>query len=171
VQVGLIARQPSPCNTDDRITNDEHLTDCPTCTKRIVVGSFNQSKMKVEIELSEVEYLKSQLNESKKRNDELEAKLNELSESELKQKAVSLAYRLFDNYMGCVFTHLGFENWQRESVIIHDNLEHWIGKSWWNSERIKVEIGANVSNTFRKAFLSIGIIPKEEVEKKDDYEL
>ena len=88
-----------------------------------------------------------------------------MSESELKAKAVRLSYRLFDNYMATVFEHLGFGEWERGSVIVMDNLEHWIGKDWWNSDRIKVEIGANVTNTFKSAFLSIGIITKEEVEE------
>lgn len=125
--------------------------------------------MKIEIELSEVEALRSQLQNTKDEKRQLEEKLKELSETELKAKAVRLSYRLFDNYMAAVFKHLGFEEWQRESVIVRDNLEHWIGKDWWNSDRITVELGANVTTKFKSAFLSIGILTKKEVEEtKDD---
>lgn len=125
--------------------------------------------MKIEIELSEVEALRSQLQNTKDEKRQLEEKLKELSETELKAKAVRLSYRLFDNYMAAVFKHLGFEEWQRESVIVRDNLEHCIGKDWWNSDRITVELGANVTTKFKSAFLSIGILTKKEVEEtKDD---
>ena len=121
--------------------------------------------MKIEIELSEVEALKWELQRTQTEKRQLEEKLKELSETELKAKAVRLSYRLFDNYMAAVFKHLGFEEWQRESVIVRDNLEHWIGKDWWNSDRITVELGANVTTKFKSAFLSIGILTKKEVEE------
>jgi hypothetical protein len=130
--------------------------------------------MKIEIELAEVERLRSQLQQREQQVNELEKKLKELSESELKQKAVRLSYRLFDNYMAAVFKHLGFvEEWQRDSVIVRDNLEHWIGKDWWNSDRITIELGANVTTKFKSAFLEIGILTKKEVEetKNDVHEL
>ena len=121
--------------------------------------------MKIEIELSEVEALRWELQRTQTEKRQLEEKLKELSETELKAKAVGLSYRLFDNYMAAVFKHLGFEEWQRESVIVRDNLEHWIGKDWWNSDRITVELGANVTTKFKSAFLSIGILTKKEVEE------
>ena len=125
--------------------------------------------MKIEIELGEVERLKNQLQQREEEVNELETKLKELSETELKQKAVRLSYRLFDNYMAAVFKHLGFEEWTRDSVIVRDNLEHWIGKDWWNSDRITFELGANVTTKFKTAFLSIGILTKKEAEEtKDD---
>ena len=125
--------------------------------------------MKIEIELSEVEALMSQLQIVETEKIQLEEKLKKLSESELKAKAVRLSYRLFDNYMAAVFKHLGFEEWRRDSVIVRDNLEHWIGKDWWNSDRITIELGANVTTKFKTAFLSIGILTKNEVkENKDD---
>ena len=73
-----------------------------------------------------------------------------------------MAYRLFDNYMAAVFRHLGFDQWRTDTVIIRDNLEHWIGKDWWGSDRISFELGANVTTQFKTAFLSIGIITKDE---------
>lgn len=124
--------------------------------------------MKIEIELSELEALRSQLQIIETEKRQLEEKLKKLSEPELKQKAVRLSYKLFDNYMATVFKHLGFEEWQRDSVIVRDNLEHWIGKDWWNSDRITVELGANVTTKFKSAFLAIGILTKQEIEEKKD---
>lgn len=124
--------------------------------------------MKIEIELSEVEALRSQLQRTETEKRQLEEKLKELSETELKAKAVRLSYKLFDNYMATVFEHLGFGEWQRDSVIVRDNLEHWIGKDWWNSDRITIELGANVTTKFKSAFLSIGILTKKEVEESKD---
>jgi len=121
--------------------------------------------MKIEIELEEVERLKSQLQQREKEVNELEKKLKEFSEPELKQKAVRLSYRLFDSYMATVFKHLGFDEWEKNRVVFMDNLEHWIGKDWWNSDRISVELGANVTTKFKKAFLSIGIVTKKESEE------
>lgn len=118
--------------------------------------------MKIEIELEEVERLRSQLQQREIEVNELKEKIKELSEPELNQKAVKLSYRLFDNYMATVFKHLGFEEWSRNSVIIKDDLEHWIGKEWWNSDKITFEVGANVTTKFKTAFLSIGIITEEE---------
>lgn len=126
--------------------------------------------MKIEIELAEVERLKSQLQQKEKEVKDLEAKLKELSELELKQKAVRLSYRLFDNYMATVFKHLGFEEWQRDSVIFKDNLEDLIGKDWWNSDRLTIELGASVTTKFNSAFLAIGILTKKET-KGDVHEL
>lgn len=124
--------------------------------------------MKIEIELSELEALRSQLQITETEKRQLEGKLKELSESELKAKAVRLSYRLFDNYMAAVFKHLGFGEWQRNSVIVRDNLEHWIGKDWWNSDRITVELEANVTTKFKSAFLSIGILTNKEFEENKD---
>ena len=124
--------------------------------------------MKIEVELAEVESLRSQLQQKEMEVNELEIKLKELSEPELKQKAVRLSYRLFDNYMAAVFKHLGFGEWQRDSVIIREDLEHWLGKDWWDSDRITVELGANVTTKFKSAFLSIGILSKKEDDKKSD---
>jgi hypothetical protein len=125
----------------------------------------------MKIELSEVENLKEENKSKSQKIIELETKLKELSESELKESAVKLSFILFENYMSCVFRHLGFESF-RESVIVKDDLRHWLGKSWWNSEKINIQIGANITNQFKNAFLSIGILTSEnKTANNDDYVL
>lgn len=123
--------------------------------------------MKIEIELSEVEKLKEENKIKSQKIIELETKLKELSENELKESAVKLSFTLFENYMNCVFRHLGFEQF-RETVIIKDDLRHWLGKSWWNSEKLNIQIAANITNQFKNAFLSIGIITTENKKPNDD---
>jgi hypothetical protein len=138
----------------------------------LIIKQINHIKMKIEIELSELEEIRSDLKKAEEQKKQLQEKLNGLSEEELKAKAVRLSYRLFDNYMAAVFKHLGFEeDWQRDSVIVKDNLEHWIGKDWWNSDRISVELCATVTTQFKSAFIRIGILPKEVELKNDTHEL
>ena len=115
--------------------------------------------MKIEIEFEEVELLKRKLSDSQKLARELKERLDVISESELKRKAIFLSYRLFDNYMRTVFNHLGFGDWEHGSTIVTDNLEHWLGEDWYSSDRINIQVGAKVTNKFKKAFISIGIIP------------
>lgn len=124
--------------------------------------------MKIEIEYSEIEALKAQLEQAETENMRLVKKLMELSEPELKASAVKLSRRLFDNYMRTVFMHLGFEEWERNSVNIRDNLERFIGEEWWNNDRLAIELGATVTTKFRSAFLSLGIHTGKEVKKVDD---
>ena len=127
--------------------------------------------MKIEIELSEVEKLKDENKVKSQKINELEAKLKELSENELKESAVKLSFTLFENYMSSVFKHLGFETF-RESVRINEDLRHWLGKSWWNSEKLNIQIGVNITNQFKTAFLSIGVLtPENKKENDDDYVL
>jgi hypothetical protein len=124
--------------------------------------------MKIEVELSEIEQLKAELQREKERAKKLENDLNELSEKELKEKAVRLSWRLFDNYMEAVFKHLSFETRIGGSVITRDNLEHYLGKEWYNSPRINFELGATVTEKFKSAFLNIGIIAIDQVEATSD---
>ena len=125
--------------------------------------------MKIEIELEAVESLKKELTDKEQQSQKLEAELKALDTKTLKGQAVDLSKKLFDNYMECVFKHLGFTDnggWHRGSVDFKDNLEHWLGKSWWDSERLEINIGANVSKQWRSAFLSLGIKPKSEMESE-----
>lgn len=118
--------------------------------------------MKVEIELTELEALRIQLRESEHQKELLERKLRQLSEPEITKKAVLLSYHLFDNYMGAVFKHLGFEKWQNKSVIKVNDIEHWLGKNWWFSDRLTIDLCANVTTKFKSAFLKIGIVTLDE---------
>ena len=113
--------------------------------------------MKIEIELNDLENIRKETAFLKEENRKLKAELNELTESKIKEKIVKHSHLLFDSYMCSVFKRLGFNNWERDSVVIPHNLEHWIGNDWYNSERIDVKIGVDILGEFKKAFLHIGI--------------
>lgn len=124
--------------------------------------------MKIEIELEAVESLKKDLAHKEEQIKKLEAELKALDSKTLKEQAVDLSKMMFDNYMSTVFRHLGFDNdtggWRRGSVDWKDDLEHWLGKNWYDSERLEINIGANISKHWRSAFLSLGIKPNPEPE-------
>ncbi len=124
--------------------------------------------MKVEIELEDLEELRNEVQSLRDDIKEQQDKLYNLDENVLKKDAVRLSYKLFNDYMDAIFKHLGFGEWQRDSVIIREDLEHWLGKDWWDSDRITVELGANVTTKFKSAFLAIGILTKKEDDKKSD---
>jgi hypothetical protein len=118
--------------------------------------------MKVEIELQELQKLKTNILILEEDKEKLQRKIKELNEDELIRKAVDLSWRLFANYQNAVFEKLGFE--QKEIITIETtaDLKKELGVSWWNSERLKFNLGAIVTNEYRKAFLKIGVIIKEE---------
>lgn len=123
--------------------------------------------MKIEIELQEVERLRTQVLEQDAEIQELREKLSEINEGELKQRAIKLSKRLLDGYLATVFEKLGFDIKSDGNVIYDDYLEHYLGREWWKSDRIKVGVGANICHEFRRAYLKIGVLPKEEIEKKE----
>lgn len=126
--------------------------------------------MKIEIELEAVESLKKDLAHKEEQIKKLEAELKALDSKTLKDQAVDLSKMMFDHYMNTVFRQLGFDNetggWRRGSVVWKDDLEHWLGKNWYDSERLEINIEANISKHWRSAFLSLGIKPKPEPEEE-----
>ena len=118
--------------------------------------------MKVEVELQELENLRRDVRILEDENEKLQRKIKELNEDELIRKAVDLSWRLFANYQNAVFEKLGFE--QKEIITLETtaDLKKELGQSWWNSERLNFNLGAIVTNEYRKAFLKIGVIIKEE---------
>lgn len=139
---------------------------------------FGKSKgngltMKVEIEYEDLLKLN-------KKQEELEYKirclehdskilLSQTSVEENEKKIINLAFLLFENYLQSLFKKLGFlNNGNFQSPILQtSDLNHWIGKRWYNSERIEFVIGANVSNKWRNAFLNIGILTNDEEEEQE----
>ncbi len=41
--------------------------------------------------------------------------------------------------------------------IRFNKLEREIGERWWNSSKLEVEVGVQVTNLFRGAFLKLGV--------------
>lgn len=127
--------------------------DCKT--KKII--------MKIEIELEDVEQLKWEIAHQKEEIAKLKEELKNLDKKELHKQAVTLSKILFNDYMTAVFSKLGFhEGWQRDSVNFENNLEHWLGKDWWHSDRLTIGLRASISKEWKRAFLDMGIITKKD---------
>jgi hypothetical protein len=119
--------------------------------------------MKIEIELFELEKLRSENRIMYDKLIDMKAKIEDLSEERIKDKALHLAEVYFNSYMECVFEKLGFKTrWDKKSVVFHNNLIDRLGSDWWkNSDKVDVELNASVSTHFKSAFLSIGVLCDE----------
>jgi uncharacterized coiled-coil protein SlyX len=129
--------------------------------------------MKIEVEFSEMERLRSQVKEQERTIKRLEDQITELGEEKLKERAVRLSYRLFDKYVSAIFAKLGFDKTSWEGTVkFEGNLQYVLGKDWWNkAEDLTVEIGATVTENFRSAFLNIGVVPKEKLSEPEELKL
>ncbi len=118
--------------------------------------------MKIEIEYEEVERLKTKISDLEKDRDELSKKLQSLDEVTLRNNAVSLAEKMFRSVFSTVCEKLGFpcSNIRWSDMSFHE-LEHWLGKNWWESEKLTVDVGATITTHFKNAFLHLGIKTEE----------
>lgn len=118
--------------------------------------------MKIEIEYAEVENLKRQIERQEKEIKTLETELKSLDKNKLHSDAIELSRQMFNQYVTAIFAKLGFaDRGYACGVIFEDNLEHWLGKNWYTSDRLRITFGATVTETFKSAFLSLGIITKD----------
>lgn len=126
--------------------------------------------MKVEIELQELDRIREERNNYMKEADDLRKKLTDLDEKKLIARAEQLSYYLFDCYMEAVFRELGAtHHWEAGSVVFTGDIRSRFQKDWWNCERLKVDVGAQIIGEFWAAFLRIGVNLDVKPEK-DKYE-
>lgn len=125
--------------------------------------------MKIEIEFGEVEILRDTIFKQEQEIKELKEQLSLLDEKALHDKAISLSFHLFETYIAAVFQRLRLEPMHGESVRIPDSLNHYLGPEWWKRGRLNIELGANITSRFRKAFLMLGIIAKEDMPDEVNY--
>lgn len=123
--------------------------------------------MEIKIELEYVENLKQELQKKEARISELESELAALDPEKIKKDAVDLAEKMFEDYISAVFVKLGFTDnakqyWGNMPIFYKDNLKGVLGHAWHQSERFEVNIGANISNKFRRAFMELGIKTNED---------
>jgi len=117
--------------------------------------------MKIEIEFEEVEGLKNRLRQREKHIEELESLIKSYDDKEIHKKAVQQAFRLFENYMRCIWNHFGFD-WGEVHI---DNVEHWLGEHWYDHEKLDINLGANINEHWKTAYLNIGVkLQKKEIE-------
>lgn len=120
--------------------------------------------MKVEIELSDLEKLRSEVGELHEKNRELRQKLSARSDEQYYIDVKENALTMFIQLNQWAFQQLGFD----ESPYTGDSiggLFHW-GKGkydWQNNvlildpEKISVEMGAYITGKFKRAFLNINV--------------
>ena len=126
--------------------------------------------MKIEIEFGEVEILRDTIFKQKEEIKQLKEQLSLLDEKSLQDKAISLSFHLFETYIAAVFQRLGLEPMHGESVRIPDSLNHYLGADWWRRGRLEITLGANITSRFKKAFLNLGIIAKEDMPNEVNFE-
>jgi hypothetical protein len=119
--------------------------------------------MKIEIEFGEVEILRDTIFKQKEEIKQLKEQLSLLDEKSLQDKAISLSFHLFETYIAAVFQRLGLKPMHGESVHIPDSLNHYLGAEWWRRGRLEITLGANITSRFKKAFLNLGIVSKEDM--------
>ena len=123
--------------------------------------------MKIEIELEEVESLREKVENQSFKIMHLEEELRNLNKEVLTDKAIKLSYYLFENYVRCIFQKLGFNGTPIHPIYMKNNMERLLGKTWYEeSDKIEVELGVEILNDFKKAFLNIGVIPQAKMEEK-----
>lgn len=109
--------------------------------------------MKVEIELSELESIRAENHEARKKIQELEQKIDHLDGTVAKKEASEIARDYFRKIVAKSFRDLGFTaEWFGVEVPWQPN--------WWESENIEVVLGANINNAIKVAYLKIGIVAK-----------
>lgn len=113
--------------------------------------------MKVEIELQDLEAIRKENERLKDTIIELNIKIQALNEDELKRNSIILASRMFDSVMSQVFNELGFQDLHPNHTINFLQLEHELGKSWYNADKLEVEIGTKITNKIKAAFIEFSV--------------
>ena len=113
--------------------------------------------MEIKIELEAVEHLKQEILRLSKENAELKIKLKSLDSTLLSNQACELSVKILNNILSRVFSELGFENITDPFSINIGELNHYLGKTWFYSDKLDIELNVLVTQNFRKAFLKMGI--------------
>ena len=79
-------------------------------------------------------------------------------EKKRNEEISQLAMVMFEGVARTAFQKLGF-NLSASGAIDADfrQLEQWIGKEWWHSDKIYVELSAHLTNEFKTALIRIGV--------------
>lgn len=124
---------------------------------------------KIEIELYEIEKLNKEIKQLKTERTDLEKKLKPFSINVANKKAVQLSLTLFNQYMGCIFRELGFDNdielkngvqqsasiWMRDhEALCNDKNIHINNPDFFEVDTV---IGATITNKFKRAFINLTI--------------
>jgi len=114
--------------------------------------------MKIEIELEEIESLRKQIADLTRSKEFTEKRLYEARIEEMENKAIKLSRKLFNKYMQATFKALGFDDNSFGDVVDFD-LGYNQDKKWFEQD-ITVTLSASVSEHFRRAYMTIGLLNK-----------
>lgn len=112
--------------------------------------------MKVEIELNELEALRAKIKRLEEEINQAENRLKQYDDKAIYELAVKKSFWLFERYIDLVFKELGFDC-APFNPVQRDNLLYYLGENWWKSNDVEIEISAEVSAKFRRAFLRMGV--------------
>jgi hypothetical protein len=113
--------------------------------------------MKIEVELKDIELLRSEISSLKEQREALVEKLKLLDEKEFKKQATDLANKMFIDVMNKILEEIGFADKIHVESIPFTNLEKSLGVNWWSSERLDFDLGIIVTSKFKKAFAKLGV--------------
>lgn len=117
--------------------------------------------MKIEIDLKDIEALKAELNHYKKKIKDANDMISSIDPDLLKKQAHECARGLFEQYMKIVFESVGLESsggYFNNCTEIDRHIENNFEKYWYSHDKLDIKITASMSDSFKVAFLKIGVI-------------
>ena len=124
--------------------------------------------MKIEIDFEDVERLKRDIKFKNEEIEKLKAELKSLDKDKLYQDAYDMAEILASKYIHLILISIGFKDSQDYAHFTSNSIRfdrkflvYNLGKNWYDmKEKLNIEVGATITNTFKKAFVKIGIKPE-----------
>jgi hypothetical protein len=109
--------------------------------------------MKVEIEASDLVRLKTDLSEYKAKLQEVTCEINQLSEDELKKKAIRLAEKIFYEAMRLACKEIGFEFLVPWCNLDFNSLQKALDTKVYEKPEIKFKLTLQFTKELKKAFI------------------
>lgn len=129
--------------------------------------------MKIEIELEELDALRSETSRCRQALEASQKELLELKEKTnpkaLKNHAIIYAHFLAQKYIETILTGIGFNDTAYNALGNYDNpiifdhafdAQHF-GELWYRAkDKLNITVGAQITNDVRRAFITIGVKPE-----------
>jgi hypothetical protein len=125
--------------------------------------------MKIEIELSEIETLKTQISELTQQNEILSKENSQYQELNLEMVVRDAIDLMFQSMFDKVCEELGFD--EADYRIDWGHTVFNLGQDFYKHPLLKVELEAKIVDQFRRAFLNIGVSSRDAVASKKPSEL
>lgn len=128
---------------------------------------------KIEIDIEDFDHLRGEKQRLEQIIEEKDGQIyalrQQLDKKDYQEKAVVLADRLTSEYLKAIFKSLGFDQEHWQTIDFSHEIKYKRDSDlWYTYPDLKVELNASVCESFRDAFLRIGVIPKSKEEKEID---